>query len=141
MSNAVHNVHQEFWTPPQESQVAAMNGHAVSEGCQRCGTEFVMGSRYCHVCGQEREPLVGYSESSLSRWLDFGHIRDSLGLTTASLIAFIVGLACVVAAIATGLIFSATTLLDWQAVQVWRIEWLLASVAAFLVGIMLKSCK
>lgn len=140
MSNAVHNVHQEFWTPPQEAQ-AAFAGQSHAEACARCGSEFVLGSRFCHVCGEEREPLVGAPESSLTGWLDFGRIRDSLGLTTGALIAFIAGLACVAAAIATGIIFSAATLLDWQAVQIWRIEWLLAAVAAFLVGLLLKSCK
>ncbi|HEU5452637.1 MAG TPA: hypothetical protein VFU76_11660 [Terriglobales bacterium] len=141
MSNAVSNVHQEFWTPPQEAQAAAFAGQVHAEACQRCGSEFVMGSRFCHVCGEEREPLVGAPESALANWLDFSRIRESLGLTTGALIAFIAGLACVVAAIATGIIFSAATLLDWQAVQIWRIEWLLAAVAAFLIGLMLKSCK
>ena len=138
--STVNNVHQEFWTPPQETQ-ATLSPRVQSEGCQRCGTEFVLGSRFCHVCGQEREPLMGAHESRISRWLDFGRIRDSLGLTTGALVAMIVGLACVVAAIATGMIFSATTLLDWQAVQIWRIEWLLAGVAAFMVGLLLKTCK
>jgi hypothetical protein len=34
--------------------------------------------------------------------------------------------------------YTAATVLDWQAVQIWRIEWLLASAAAFLAGILLK---
>jgi hypothetical protein len=28
--------------------------------------------------------------------------------------------------------------LDWQAVQLWRIEWLLGATASFLAGILLK---
>jgi hypothetical protein len=36
------------------------------------------------------------------------------------------------------LVFTATTVLDWQAVQVWRIEWLLAAAVAFLAAILLK---
>jgi hypothetical protein len=44
----------------------------------------------------------------------------------------------VIAAVFTGLLFNATTLLDWQAVQLWRIEWLLGSVAMFVAGILLK---
>ncbi len=139
MSEALHNVQQEYWRPPAQPQrpyepASATRGQLT---CEQCGTEFVVGSRFCHVCGSEREPLVGSS----SRWvqlLDFTRIREGLGLTIGSLIAFIVGLGCVVAAIATGFMFSATTLLDWQAVQLWRIEWLLAAAAAFLAGIMLK---
>jgi hypothetical protein len=44
----------------------------------------------------------------------------------------------VIAAIGVGFVFSAATVLDWQAVQVWRIQWLLAAVAAFVAGILLK---
>jgi len=38
----------------------------------------------------------------------------------------------------TGIIYTAATVLDWQAVQIWRVEWLLAAIGAFLVGILLK---
>jgi len=44
----------------------------------------------------------------------------------------------VLAAVGTGLVYTASTVLDWQAVQIWRIEWLLAAVVAFLGGILLK---
>jgi hypothetical protein len=53
-------------------------------------------------------------------------------------VALILGFACVVAAIITGIRFTATTLLDWQAIQLWRIEWLLAAIALFVAGILLK---
>jgi cytosine/uracil/thiamine/allantoin permease len=43
-----------------------------------------------------------------------------------------------VGALAVGVVFSARTLLDWQAIQIWRIEWLLGAVAAFLAGCLLK---
>jgi hypothetical protein len=72
------------------------------------------------------------------RHLEFVQIKEHLGLPTASMVAFLVGVGCVLAAVLTGVIFSASTVLDWQAVQVWRIEWLLAAVAAFLAGILLK---
>src|SRR5438876_6184757 len=64
--------------------------------------------------------------------------RGRIGLPTSSLVAFIIGVGCVLGAITVGLIFTAQTVLDWQAVQVWRIEWLLGSAAAFLAGILLK---
>ncbi len=141
MPGAVHNVQQEYWRPPAQ-QVRAVEPPAGLRGqliCEQCGTEFLVGSRFCHVCGSEREPLVG--SSAAGRWLqllDFTRIREALGLSIASLIAFIAGLACVGAAVATGVIFTASTLLDWQAVQIWRIEWLLAAAAAFLAGILLN---
>ena len=55
----------------------------------------------------------------------------------ASLIAFIVGLACVAGALVVGLL-TARTYVDWQAIQFYRAEWLLAATAAFVAGILLK---
>jgi hypothetical protein len=136
MSEAAHNVHQEYWRPPNAGQSdASLRGQLV---CQQCGAEFIMGARFCHVCGSEREPLVGYTSNRLVQVLDFQRIREGLGLSTVSMVAFIIGVGCLIAAIATGFIFSAATVLDWQAVQIWRIEWLLGAAAAFLAGILLK---
>jgi len=41
-------------------------------------------------------------------------------------------------ALGVGLFFSVRTTLDWEAVQVWRIQWLLGASASFLAGILLK---
>jgi hypothetical protein len=133
------NIQQEYWRPPAQPTRAADSAPGLRGQltCQQCGTEFVMGSRFCHVCGGEREPLVG-GASTWTEILDFTRIREALGLSIGSLIAFVVGLVCTLAAIFTGMIYSAATVLDWQAVQVWRIEWLLAASAAFLAGIVLK---
>lgn len=141
MSEAVHNMQQEYWRPPAQPAHAtepssAMRGQLT---CEQCGTEFLVGSRYCHVCGSEREPLVGSTVAG--RWaeiLDFTRIREGLGLSIGALIAFMIGIGCVIAALATGFVYTAATVLDWQAVQIWRIEWLLAAAAAFLAGILLK---
>lgn len=110
----------------------------TTDVCSRCHSEFVVGSRFCHVCGADRQPEPEYSGGSVTRYLDFHLIMDALGLTAASLIAFIVGLACVAAALVTGVMYTASTVLDWQAVQIWRIEWLLAALVAFAAGILLK---
>jgi hypothetical protein len=53
-------------------------------------------------------------------------------------VAFLVGLLCVSGALAVSLFFTARTALDWQAIQLWRIEWLIAAVAAFVAGCLLK---
>jgi hypothetical protein len=137
MPEAARNLDQEFWRPPAQAAptTAVVRPHA--EVCSRCHTEFVLGSRFCHVCGAERDALPAYDDK-LSRWLDLHVITDAMGMTVASLIAFIVGLACAIAALATGLIYTATTPLDWQAIQVWRIQWLLAALVAFVAGILLK---
>jgi hypothetical protein len=56
----------------------------------------------------------------------------------ASLIAFFAGLGCLLAAVAVGAIYSVQTLADFQAIQSWRVQWLLAALAAFVAGILLK---
>jgi hypothetical protein len=139
---ATHNFDHEYWRPAGQTGAATEVSPVVRsqvEVCQRCNTEFVLGSRFCHVCGAARE---GKTEPTLSRnfvrLLDIHVIKDALGLSIPSLISFLVGLLCTVAAIVTGLMYTASTVLDWQAVQVWRIEWLLAGLVAFAAGILLK---
>ena len=60
------------------------------------------------------------------------------GLALAPLVAFFLGLACAAAALLAGIFSNPQTVLDWQVVQSWRIEWLLASVASFVAGLLLK---
>jgi hypothetical protein len=54
------------------------------------------------------------------------------------LIAFFMGLGCVAGAIGVSLFYRATNLAEFQAIQMWRGEWLLAATAAFVAGILLK---
>jgi hypothetical protein len=140
MAEVVHNAGSEFWRPPISHSAQAEK--AASGVCQGCGSEFIVGARYCHVCGGQRASVV--PAGSLNRFEDkvtrclLGVVDDVKGLRPGALVAFVVGFICLLGAIFTGLIFTAATVLDWQAVQVWRIEWLLASVAAFVAGILLK---
>ena len=129
---------QEFWKPavsPQPAQPA----ETTEQVCQECGTDFIIGSRFCYVCGADRNKnLSETTVTGLHAWVDFASLRDALGQSNASLVALILGLACVIAAVVTGFVFTATTLLDWQAVQLWRIEWLLGAVAMFAAGFLLR---
>ena len=70
-------------------------------------------------------------------YLHFHEIKRWVGLPTASLIAFILGIGCVAGALLVGLL-TAKTLIDWQAIQYYRAEWLLAATASFVAGILLK---
>jgi hypothetical protein len=140
MAGVVHNPGQEFWQPPMPQAQEAV-GRMV-EVCDSCGSEFVGGARYCHVCGETRgaHPTASgrisrYFEPLANVVLD---VKGALGLGTASLLAFVVGLGCIVAALFTGVVYTAATVLDWQAVQVWRLEWLLGAAVAFIAGILLK---
>jgi len=140
MAQAAHNLEQEFWHPPLPAvgpvPERASSGVAVN-ACTRCEAEFMVGARFCYVCGAQRPGTV----SALPGWtqhLEIQNIKERLGLSNASMVAFLIGVGCLFGAIVVGFVFSAQTLLDWQAVQIWRVQWLLGSVAAFVAGILLK---
>ena len=142
----------------------------MAEACPRCGTEFLLGSKFCHSCGGRRPAAISSSAradaaalaglwergiyriqagiagvpwnkvkfSSWMRHLHFHEIKSRLGLSTASLIAFVIGLSCVAGALLVGPLYSVKTWIDFQAVQYYRAEWLLAATASFVAGILLK---
>lgn len=175
MSEVVQETNQEFWRPPSpvvaDDFVVRDTIPTMAEACPRCGTEFLLGSRFCHTCGGRRreavsadaradaavmarlwEQAVGRVHSVAAglskmgskitfpawlRYLHFHEIKSWVGLSTASLIAFILGVACVAGALLVGLL-TAKTFVDWQAIQFYRAEWLLAATASFVAGILLK---
>jgi hypothetical protein len=84
---------------------------------------------------------IPWKKISLPSWFQYLHfheIKSFIGLPMASLIAFFVGLGCVVGALGVGLVYKAQNFVDFQAIQMWRIEWLLAATASFVAGILLK---
>lgn len=141
----------------------------MAEACGNCGTEYMIGARFCHACGSRRPKIVhrdahaglavfwkhgiaragswvvsataALRKISFPDWLRYLHfheIKRWVGLPTASLIAFIIGLGCVAGAIGVSLFYKASNLAEFQAIQMWRIEWLLAATASFVAGILLK---
>lgn len=181
MAEVIHEAQQEFWRPPVlagspvESGLGPSLQHEMAEACAGCGTEFMIGARFCHTCGLRRPQAVkaiaseatdaalmaklwlrnvSLARASASkavslwreiafpdwlRYLHFHEIKRWVGLPTASLIAFMVGLACVTGAISVGLFYKASNLAEFQAIQMWRIEWLLGATASFVAGILLKN--
>jgi hypothetical protein len=176
MAEVVQETRQEFWRPPVPAEEPSADRDVMptmAEACPRCGTEFLLGSRFCHSCGgrrpeamsasaradaadiaglwehavdRMRSVVAGFSLEKIQRrikipeWLHYLHfheIKRWIGLPTASLIAFVVGLACIAGALLVGLL-TAKTLVDWQAIQYYRAEWLLAATASFVAGILLK---
>jgi hypothetical protein len=131
---------QEFWKPVVTPRAEILQSSAAEQVCQSCGTDYVLGSRFCHVCGADRHVNLAdvSGTNTLGIGFDLAGVKHTLGQTTASLIAFALGFVFLIAAAITGLLFTATTLLDWQAVQIWRIEWLLAAAAVFMAGLLLK---
>jgi hypothetical protein len=167
MSDVADHTQQEFWRPPVVEVAGAPTLAVLSPtgfaACSRCSTEFMIGSHFCHACGAHRpEPLtvnvqafwqqkLGWFKATKSdilqgnfqapRWLRYLHfheIKRVVGLPTAAFIAFMIGLGCVAGAIGVGLVYKASNMAEFQAVQLWRIEWLLAATASFVAGILLK---
>jgi hypothetical protein len=99
-----------------------------------------------HAIARLQSVVMGFSWSEVRSkvrvpyWLHYLHfheIKRWIGLPTASLIAFVIGIGCVAGALLVGLL-TAKTYVDWQAIQFYRAEWLLAATAAFVAGILLK---
>jgi hypothetical protein len=179
MSEVVQETQQEFWQPPSPPAAEEVILEALpimAEACPRCGSEFLLGSHFCHSCGRGRPEAISamarrdaaeianlwergvariystitdffrreaWKNVELPGWLSYLHfnaIQRWMGLSTGSLIAFVVGLGCVAAALVEGLV-SPKTFVDWQAIQFYRAEWLLAATAAFVAGILLKKAS
>ena len=176
MADLAQGAHQEFWRPPSVRMTEEVEiGHSIStmaEACPGCGSEYLLGSRFCHSCGGRRPEAMSLGARadaaavaklwekgvyrvqaavsgiswrwlkfpSMPSWLHYLHfyeMKSRIGLSTGSLIAFVAGMACVLGALLVGL-FTAKTLVDWQAIQIYRAEWLLAATASFVLGILLK---
>jgi hypothetical protein len=173
MAELAHGTQPEFWRPPVpsvEKELAVQEkATSMAQVCPGCGTEYLLGSHFCHSCGVKRPigiahtlkadaglmvrlrehlldaartttSILSLPDSKVPSWLhylSFQEIKMRLGLPTASLIAFLVGVGCLAGALLVGLL-TAKTLVDWQAIQLYRAEWLLAATASFAAGILLK---
>ena len=174
MSEVAQEAQPEFWRPALASVEQVASPEALSgmaQTCNACGSEFLLGSRFCHTCGVRRpeglsssaqadaaevaglweRAVAGtrllleatihtFQNAKFPSWLHYLHfheIKHWIGLSTASLIAFIAGLSCVAGALLVGLM-TAKNLVEWQAIQFYRVEWLLAATVAFVAGILLK---
>jgi len=142
MSDMVRDAGQEFWRPPQVQEVSP----ALPEACKRCGTEFMVGAAFCHICGMGRHRSSANATGALISYLgflknlEFTAVRNWFGLSLPSLCAFLLGSGFLIVALAQGF-RSVQEFPDFEAVQLWRIQWLMAACASFLAGILLKNHK
>jgi hypothetical protein len=133
---------QEFWKPAGFPRAESASPQANEHSCRQCGGDLIAGAQFCHTCGAARRTvLVAAARRRFPSWRDFASVRDALGQSTTSLVVLLLGCVCLIAALLTGFVFTASTLLDWQAVQLWRIEWLLAAIALFAAGILVKKAR
>ncbi len=73
----------------------------------------------------------------LVRALDLGKVKSWFGLPIPSLCAFLTGIGFLFVALTMGL----TKIHDYADFELWRIQWLIAAIAAFVAGILLNSRK
>ena len=103
----------------------------------------MVGAAFCHICGLGRHRASAENSGSFSRQLgflrvlEFSSIKKWFGLPVASLCAFLVGSAFLIVALTMGFM-SVHDFTDFEAIQLWRIQWLMAACAAFLAGLLLK---
>ena len=137
MSEVAQSAQHDFWRPPATvEQIPTRSSSQSTNACAVCGTEFMVEAGFCHRCGTARAARL--LDSGWMRYLEFQNIKQGLGLGTASLVAFLIGVGCVLAALSVGLIYSVQNFADFQAVQLWRMQWLLAGIASFVAGLLLK---
>jgi hypothetical protein len=136
MAEAADQAQHDFWRAPMPASTAAAS--PLRSATCRCGTEFLVSSLYCHACGVSRPDLAAARTLAVPGAAEIATLAQRLGLTIPAVVAFLIGILCVIGALAVSVFFSVRTFLDWQAIQLWRIEWLLASVASFVAGCLLK---
>jgi hypothetical protein len=137
MSEAANQIQHDFWRPPLPASTAVATPER-SWACRHCGSEFIVSSLYCHSCGAKRPDLNAARTLEIPGRAELASLAERLGLTMPAVVAFLLGMLCILGALAVSVFFSARTALDWQAIQLWRIEWLLGAVAAFVAGCLLK---
>ncbi len=140
MADMTRGPSQEYWRPAPGAGSSFRAGPTTGNEkyCVICGTPYAIAARFCHSCGVNREDAL-QKRNLLKDWLDWDAMRTRLGLSMASLICVLAAAIFVMAAVITGLVYNTSTLAEWQAVQIWRIEWLLATVAALLAAMLFKN--
>ncbi|HUK43441.1 MAG TPA: zinc ribbon domain-containing protein [Candidatus Bathyarchaeia archaeon] len=136
---------QEYWRPANPNVARLIDPPSTETLCWNCGMEYSPAARFCHMCGSPRDPGPHVEPSrpqtvSVARKTE-RRSTSSPPMPLTSIVCFALGIACVIGAGLMGAIYRTDTLVDWQAVQTWRIEWLLAALAALLAGVLLKKAQ
>src|SRR5229473_1732886 len=94
MAEVVDQVQHDFWRPPMATPEAVTNRERSDErsaACHRCGTEFIVGSLFCHACGTSRPDLNAARTLEIPGLAELSALGKRLELTTPAFIAFLVG--------------------------------------------------
>lgn len=144
MADFTRELSQEYWRPApiagNQLQTLGFQVQANEAFCTTCGTAYPAGARFCHLCGLRREDDLSADRwNPIKHWFDLDAFRTQFGLSTISLACVLAAAFFLLATVMTGVIYQTSTLSEWQAVQTWRIEWLLATVVALLAAALFKS--
>ena len=133
------DIRAEFWRPSVEVERSAP-ATTDAKICAHCSNELLSGAHYCHVCGAASSQAFAKPRISfvLKVRVLLKRAHAALALNGLSLVAFGAATFCLLAAVLTGVFYQVQSVLDWQAIQVWRIQWLLAAIAALLAGLLLR---
>src|SRR5258708_29383554 len=65
MAEAAQGTQQEFWRPPSQrlgnDVLMRASTPSLADACPRCGSEFLLGSHFCHSCGGQRPEALNAS--------------------------------------------------------------------------------
>ncbi len=140
MARLARSASQEYWRPADPTTARIARPFLTNDLCADCDTEYSTGARFCHLCGKERyrKPVAPPDPMTFADFFDLAVIRHRLGLSVLSLLFFLAGIACLVVTLSVGILYRPESPVQWQALQFWRVEWLLGAAAAMLAGILLK---
>lgn len=142
MADSPRELSQEYWRPAPNpgKHLQAIGSQTHEAFCTICGTQYAAGARFCHVCGLGREEDLHKAKvAPILDWLNFERIQKEFGLSTVSLVLVLISAVFILATMMTGLVYSTSTIAEWQAVQTWRIEWLLATVVSLLAAMLFRN--
>jgi hypothetical protein len=131
---------QEYWRPANPATARIARPILADALCIGCGSEYPALARFCHMCGNERNPCVASTPRALTfaDLFDVSLLRRRFSLSVPCLLFFIAGISCLIVTFGIGLVYKADSLVEWQAMQLWRLEWLSGGLAAMLAGLILK---
>ncbi len=139
---------EEYWRPARAAGNALQRPDFQTQGngafCASCGAPYAVEAFFCHQCGAAREGEPHAQKRNLARnpmksWFDLEAVQTQFGLSAGSLTCLLAAIIFALAAVMTGLVYNTSTLAEWQAVQCWRIEWLLAALAALVAAMLFRT--
>ena len=103
--------------------------------CSKCHAHLPPEAAYCLYCGSPvvTSPLLVIKKKP--------HTAAFRAFRTSAAVSAGLAVCCILAALLTGVVMNEQTVLDWQAVQAWRVEWLLGGVALFLLARFLQEAS